>query len=378
MRRQIREFSSKLASNEKLQISAPRGRSDGRQDVNKQSVSQSRSRSRSANVRFRAKMPSPPTKKPGSSPALLGRSPATLPSAPRTQVRTLEVSKKAGSNTKCNLPRSKLPLANSRAMIVLRDTDVSCQELHNYLKTHSIAANSACTLKEKSRKYRTYVIECNEAFMEPLFDEELWHPGMLVKEFIGFSNPNNVHSSFPEGGNPPPPRPKNDNVFSNRSINSNNTIKNRGAPALGAPKSLNCIYFNARSAAKHGAIDAFSSYCDHHRIPIVLLSETWFTAAIRDAELTLKNSFNVTRLDRPSRGGGVCILTRWDVPISPVASNLPGEFVAIDIQSDTHRLRIACCYVTNAGEAHARLQRAQLNAQMFLMICAQSITLLSF
>ena len=44
------------------------------------------------------------------------------------------------------------------------------------------------------------MVECNEAFMEPLFNEELWHEGTLVKEFLGAPHSDSLHSTFPERG----------------------------------------------------------------------------------------------------------------------------------------------------------------------------------
>lgn len=204
LRRQIREIIEKSDSNMRVHRSDARGRSDHRQNVNKQAESRSRSRSKTpVNVRFanvkQKTRQSVPTKS-----TTAARTVNTLPSehsaTARRQARTLEVSKKPGSVSKCSLPKSKLRLANARAMVVLRDTDVSCQELHNYLKSHSINANSVCKLKQKSRNYSTYVVECNEVFIEPLFNEEMWHGGTFVKEFLGTPHPNGIHSMFPERG----------------------------------------------------------------------------------------------------------------------------------------------------------------------------------
>lgn len=83
-------------------------------------------------------------------------------------------------------------------MLVLRDIDVGCREVHEYLTRKEIPIIKTTELKEKSRKYKSFVVECNEAYLDNLFDEDLWDNGTFVKEFYGEPHPNVIHGTFPE------------------------------------------------------------------------------------------------------------------------------------------------------------------------------------
>ena len=100
------------------------------------------------------------------------------------------------------------------------------------------------------------------------------------------------------------------------------------------------------------------------------LAETWFSDSIRDAELSQRGRFNVYRRDRQSRGGGVCILTRKSLVTLEVGCDHPGEFIAVDLLGDDQRLRVACFYLTNSGDACARALRTVECVSAITKLCS--------
>lgn len=120
---------------------------------------------------------------------------------------------------------------------------------------------------------------------------------------------------------------------------------------------LRCLYLNSRSAAKRGALGALFEHCSLNNIDVVFLSETWFSESVREAEISLRGRYRVWRLDRKSRGGGVCIPTRVALPVTAVSVDCPGEFIIVDIHNDSQSTRLACFYVSNSGDAATRLAR---------------------
>lgn len=127
---------------------------------------------------------------------------------------------------------------------------------------------------------------------------------------------------------------------------------------------------NSRSAAKPGAIDSLSAYVDHNDISVIFLTETWFTESVKDAELSLNNKFHPIRLDRPTRGGGVCILIKRNINIVPVPSCGSGEYVAVDLIGSSARVRLACFYISNAGDCQTRLSRTTSCAETLKTLCS--------
>jgi len=122
-------------------------------------------------------------------------------------------------------------------------------------------------------------------------------------------------------------------------------------------KGLKCVYLNARSAAKPGALDSLKFYCISHSIDILLLTETWFDDSVRDAELSFDNEYQSFRCDRSTRGGGVCIFARKHVKIIRVDCSYPVEFVIVDLMFDLTYLRVICYYISSSGSASQRLSQ---------------------
>jgi hypothetical protein len=97
---------------------------------------------------------------------------------------------------------------------------------------------------------------------------------------------------------------------------------------------------------------------------IILISETWASSTLSDAELSLDNRYNVHRCDRRGkRGGGVCILSDRNLSVSPVLSNGgDAELVAIDVHlSPLKIVRLCCAYLPNT-EPSILLRHASLTS----------------
>jgi len=92
---------------------------------------------------------------------------------------------------------------------------------------------------------------------------------------------------------------------------------------------------------------------------LLLLSETWFNEIIKDAELSFDGQFQVFRCDRPSRGGGVCILARKYLKMIRVDIETSGEYIVVDLFANCSCLRILCAYVSNSGLSDIRLERTK-------------------
>ena len=116
---------------------------------------------------------------------------------------------------------------------------------------------------------------------------------------------------------------------------------------------------NCQSAVKTGALDSLKMYCLYHHVDLLLLSETWFNEIVCDAELSFDNEFLVFRCDRPSRGGGVCVLARKHLKVVRIDVEIPGEFVTLDVITNGWKFRLLCCYISNSGLVDLRLNRVK-------------------
>lgn len=115
-----------------------------------------------------------------------------------------------------------------------------------------------------------------------------------------------------------------------------------------SPTRLNCVYFNARSLAKHGACDSLTAYTLLNDVDIIFISETWLTDIVKDRELSLNDRYSVFRKDRESRGGGVIILVKKSLSCSVVDCLSAVEAVSVDVLLGYNTIRFVCCYITNA------------------------------
>lgn len=82
------------------------------------------------------------------------------------------------------------------------------------------------------------------------------------------------------------------------------------------------------------------------------MCETWFSQDIGNAELSFNGAYQVLRCS-----GGVCILAKVDLNITEVFRSVPDEFLAVDIVSDLHIIRLDCTYVTYSGSSNTRIDR---------------------
>ncbi|XP_003738763.1 uncharacterized protein LOC100904743, partial [Galendromus occidentalis] len=111
------------------------------------------------------------------------------------------------------------------------------------------------------------------------------------------------------------------------------------------------------ATAKPGALDALRMFCSSEDIDVLFIAETWFDATIRDAELSFGGNYQVFRLDRPTRGGGVCALLKKCFSAVHVDLNLPGEHIVFDIVTTYSRIRFLCYYLSQTGDSALRRQK---------------------
>ena len=133
----------------------------------------------------------------------------------------------------------------------------------------------------------------------------------------------------------------------------------RSADNISCFDKIKCLYLNCQSVAKPGALDSLKMYCSSSCTDLLILTETWLNDSIRDAELSLEDQFQVFRCDRPSRGGGVCVLARKSLKIVRVELDAPGEFVGLDLLTKSSCLRILCCYISSSGSSVVQLDRVR-------------------
>ena len=103
------------------------------------------------------------------------------------------------------------------------------------------------------------------------------------------------------------------------------------------------------------------------KFDVILISETWLDDSVSDAMLTCENSYRILRKDRPSRGGGVCVLTKSAIRVSAI--ELPAKFSSLEVAAldlygiDLSKLRIVCQY--RAPESlNLELEKVQLMAEL--------------
>lgn len=136
------------------------------------------------------------------------------------------------------------------------------------------------------------------------------------------------------------------------------------------PSSIKCLYLNARSLAKRGAIDTLNAHTLVSCIDIVFVTESWLGSNVSDKELSCNDRFAVFRRGRCCRGGGVCILVnrslnRLDVQIEQIEL----ETVALDEACVQGSIRIVCIYATTSGTAFERKEHIKLLCKAFDPLC---------
>ena len=109
------------------------------------------------------------------------------------------------------------------------------------------------------------------------------------------------------------------------------SIVNSDAVPPSSHNTLKCLYMNARSVAKQGAIDLLNAYTSIHNIDLVFITESWLGNCISNRELSCNDRYKVFRHDRDTRGGGVCILTRKELKCCEIRLSSDIEAVAVDM-----------------------------------------------
>lgn len=79
--------------------------------------------------------------------------------------------------------------------------------------------------------------------------------------------------------------------------------------AFGSRKGLGLVHWNIRSLVSPMKLDHVNLLVAQADPDILVLSETWLKGDIKDSEVAL-NGFNINRIDRASRGGGVAVYTK--------------------------------------------------------------------
>lgn len=102
---------------------------------------------------------------------------------------------------------------------------------------------------------------------------------------------------------------------------------------------------------------------------MVLLCETWLNECTVSNELTLNGVYKLFRCDRPSRGGGVCILVHNRFSCVDVVNSVQCETIAIDLILDHYTVRLICSYVTNSDSAAVRKARIVDECDLISTLC---------
>ena len=110
----------------------------------------------------------------------------------------------------------------------------------------------------------------------------------------------------------------------------------------GAKKALSIIYFNARSHMPK--MDALCVLVESNRPDVICIVESWLCNDITDNEIDIPG-YNVHRLDRNRRGGGIVMYTNENLVVNAI-SNLPSnlEFFAVSIRCLNHKLCLGIFY----------------------------------
>ena len=82
---------------------------------------------------------------------------------------------------------------------------------------------------------------------------------------------------------------------------------------------------------------------NNHFIPFVALTETWLNSTVTDAQLSMP-SYNVSRCDRTSRGGGVLLYSDESIPITESKSFCNGTCEALYCKFETIKTSIFTVY----------------------------------
>jgi len=97
-----------------------------------------------------------------------------------------------------------------------------------------------------------------------------------------------------------------------------------------------CLW-NARSLTKQ--LNSFQSYIYSTDFRFIAITETWLSNNILDGEV-LPTNYTIYRRDRVSRGGGVLLAVKHDLP--SVQLLLSSEIESITVEITTNKSFIVC------------------------------------
>ena len=109
--------------------------------------------------------------------------------------------------------------------------------------------------------------------------------------------------------------------------------------------SIICYYLNIRSIVNK--LSAFQAHVYSSDFDVVCLSETWLSDSLFDQEI-LPSNYNIYRNDRPSRGGGVLIATKDNIPVTAITPYLPSSnaFEILSIKLNLCKpIILTCVYI---------------------------------
>jgi len=138
------------------------------------------------------------------------------------------------------------------------------------------------------------------------------------------------------------------------SIDSVSDCHGSGSHTLTHTYSTNCddvlypvVYLiNATSLAKNNAVEQLTVDVVHHKVHVVIVTESWLTEKHTDGCLSIPN-YTLYRRDRHKRkGGGVCVFVRSDVDceILPVCNDLNVEILWLRCTFHGYVYYVAGCY----------------------------------
>ena len=114
---------------------------------------------------------------------------------------------------------------------------------------------------------------------------------------------------------------------------------------------LHCCLFNARSL--NNKLTELSYLLDVESPSIAFITETWFNANTSDNCISAgKSTYNILRFDRPSAGGGVCIIvdeSHCHISSSTAISNFNYSIIQAYIIAAHHLINVKCCYLLTAS-----------------------------
>nr|XP_054917733.1 uncharacterized protein LOC129380525 [Dermacentor andersoni] len=107
------------------------------------------------------------------------------------------------------------------------------------------------------------------------------------------------------------------------------------------PSSLVIVNINARSVVNEST--EFEAFIIEHRPDILTITETWLSPDVSSSDI-FPPGYTVMRKDRSSRGGGVAILIRENIYVTPMPEMVDAEALWCKIMTDLSSLFLGTMY----------------------------------